>query len=427
MSSARQIDLVRISTDLMRNIDVADPFFDSLREDYPGFDEWYSRAAEQRRRVWVVSHKHPIDALCIFKEELVGEPINDQGESLPGHFLKLCTFKVADLGVKYGERLLYAAFCYCVQNKLTSTYVQVREFKHEELVKLLRRYGFVERGRYRQDICYVKDMTPGIVPQSLLHPHDRFEYARLHYPYHLDDESVGKFLVSMTAAEHDALFPDARNQVLAFPTFDRPVFGEMNAISKMLARNVGVKALREGDLLFFYQKGGRRNGGCDIESMGLVEDVRRYNAISEISDDDLNRLPISREAVGELIDKASYVILVHFRLIQYFDRPIIRDELIKAQFEPNHRDVRQISEEVYRRLIKPRTSLYGVSRVNEVVKERSNDLRAQKPAVSIRGAAFVLSGRQWTEHAERKVVLRLLAVFVVALVIFTLCWIVASA
>lgn len=426
MGDMRQVDLVRISTAYIRDIDVGDPFFDSLREDYNGFNDWYGRVSEQRRKAWIVSHKHPIDALCIFKEELVGDQINDQGESLPGHFLKLCTFKVADLGVKYGERLLYAAFCYCMRNKLSSVYVQVREFKHKELVNLLLRYGFVEKGRYKQDVCYVKDMTPGIVPRDALSPYKRFEYAMLHYPYHLDDERVGKFLVSMTAAEHDVLFPDARNQVLAFPTFDCPVFGEMNAISKMFARNVGVKALHKGDLLFFYQKGGKRNGGCDVESMGIVEDIRRYNSSSGIPENDLNRLPISRETVRDLIAKAGYVILIHFRLIQYFDRPITRDELLAARFEPNHRDVRQISEEVYRHLIKPRTASYGVRFNNADIALQKRAIVNQRisPVVSIRGVSFTLSGRQWAERVERGRMFKFLFAIAIVFVIIVVIWMV---
>ena len=361
MRVQQSIDLVRISTRMIRDIDVADHFFDSLREDYVEFDQWYARAAAQNRKAWIVSDRRPIDALCIFKEELVGEAVNDQEETLPGQFLKLCTLKVAELGVKYGERLLFAAFHYCVQRRLTAVYVQVREGKHLELVDLLLRFGFVEKGRYRKDITYVKDMTPGIVSRDLGSPEQRFEYAKLHYPYHRDEEAVGKFFVAISATEHDLLFPDAMNQSLAFPTLERPIVGEMNAIRKMFVSNVGIKALHGGDLLFFYQKGGSRNGGCNIECMGIVESVIRYDALNDIPESDICCSTISRDQINELIAEANYVIVVRFRFIQRLERPIKRKELILEQFEPNHRDVRQFSECLYRNLIKPRTSLFGVS------------------------------------------------------------------
>ena len=410
---------------MIRDIDVADHFFDSLREDYEEFNGWYARAAAQYRSAWIVSDKRPIDALCIFKEEMVGEAINDQRETLPGRFLKLCTLKVAELGVKYGERLLFAAFCYCAQHKLTAVYVQVREGKHLELVNLLLRFGFVVKGQYHRDVSYVKDMTSGVVPRYLGSPRQRFEYARLHYPYHIDDETVGKFFVALSAAEHDLLFPDARNQVLAFPTLDRPIVGEMNAICKMFASNVGVKALRAGDLLFFYQKGGKRNGGCDIECMGIVENINRYDLLGDIPESDMCRLSISRDAVGELITKADYVILVHFRFIQRLERPITREELMIEKFEPNHRDVRRLPERVYRRLIKPRTSLYGVSYADEDT-ERGREDPANQGALRPGRLVAALERRGTTVGGPRRIRSRLLFVAVAFLiaVLWVLWWLI---
>ena len=416
------IDLVRISTKMIRDIDVSDHFFDSLREDYVEFNQWYARVAEQNRKAWIVSDKRPIDALCIFKEELVGEAVNDQKDTLPGRFLKLCTLKVAELGVKYGERLLFAAFHYCVQHGLTAVYVQVREGKHQELKDLLLDFGFVEKGRYRKDVTYVKDMTPGIVSRDLGSHKQRFEYARLHYPYHRDEEAVGKFFVAISATEHDLLFPDAQNQILAFPTLERPIVGEMNAIQKTFVCNVGIKALHEGDLLFFYQKGGTRNGGCSIECMGVVEGVWRYDALSDIPAADICRLPINGDAINNLISKANYVIIVRFRFIQRLERSIRRKELILENFEPNHRDVRQLPECVYRKLIKPRTSLYGVSFVDSNAGVRKKFTREIVSEVCGRlGVAFewkgVSGGRRPQTRWRQRILLLLLA-----LVVFVFFW-----
>ncbi len=427
MRIQQSIDLVRISTRMIRDIDVADHFFDSLREDYVEFDQWYARAAAQNRKAWIVSDRRPIDALCIFKEELVGEAVNDQKETLPGQFLKLCTLKVAELGVKYGERLLFAAFHYCMQRRLTAVYVQVREGKHLELVELLLRFGFVEKGRYRKDVTYVKDMTPGIVSRDLGSPEQRFEYAKLHYPYHRDEETVGKFFVAISATEHDLLFPDAMNQFLAFPTLERPIVGEMNAIRKIFVSNVGIKALHEGDLLFFYQKGGGRNGGSNIECMGIVESVSRYDALNDIPESDICCLAISRDVINELISKANYVIIVCFRFIQRLEKPIKRKELIRERFEPNHRDVRQLPEFVYRNLIKPRTSLYGVSYEDssaEVKRKFKGKLEAE--ARGRLGVAFKWNGISDASKSQqvgrRQIILLLLFVVAVLVFLWSIVW-----
>ena len=105
MKSSLIVDLVRISTVYTRDVSLSNHFFDTLRKDYEEFDQWYSRIAAEGRQAWIISSKNDIDALCIFKEEYEGEKINDVGDTLSGRFLKLCTLKVADTGMKYGQRL----------------------------------------------------------------------------------------------------------------------------------------------------------------------------------------------------------------------------------------------------------------------------------------------------------------------------------
>ena len=43
------IDLARISTVPLKDMPISDPFFDSLREDYQEFNDWYLRVAAEGR------------------------------------------------------------------------------------------------------------------------------------------------------------------------------------------------------------------------------------------------------------------------------------------------------------------------------------------------------------------------------------------
>ena len=83
-------------------VDVENVFFDSLRQGYDGFNSWYRKCSEQGRQAWIIQSGDVISALCIFKEEY-DERVTSSNEILRGRILKLCTFKVADLGKNTGN------------------------------------------------------------------------------------------------------------------------------------------------------------------------------------------------------------------------------------------------------------------------------------------------------------------------------------
>ena len=44
-----------MSATVMHTLPLADPLFDSLRTDYPGFDKWFAAKAREGRECWMVS------------------------------------------------------------------------------------------------------------------------------------------------------------------------------------------------------------------------------------------------------------------------------------------------------------------------------------------------------------------------------------
>lgn len=353
----KPLDLVRIQTVPLSKLYIADKFFDSLRVDYKEFDRWYARVAQEGRTAWLVdSPTTTLAALCIYKIESEGEKVTDAGQTFAGRFLKLCTFKVAERGIRYGERLLYAAFQFALSNNLGSIYVQIRRGKHLELVKLLERFGFYELGPYNEDVSYVKDMTRGVVPIVSASRRVNLDYAIMHYPYHLDGKEIGKFIISMPSGIHDRIFLDARNQSLAIPALDKPVVGDTNAIRKAIFINICNRSVHAGDLLFFYVKG----DDCYVDCMGVVENVVFCTKTWKLDEQLEARLPYTSSRIVELLAERNAMV-IEFRLIQYLTNPITRKKFSSLGFDTNHKDVRRIPEEVYRNGIKPFLKPYGVS------------------------------------------------------------------
>lgn len=126
---------------LAHDIDASDPIFDSLRQDYPGFDSWLAKCKREHRPAWAIEghSRRRLSGVCIVKTE-------HEALGLPGKILKLCTFKVMEgyHGNRYGELLLKCAFDYAFENHFSGLYLTVYP-KYEELIALMEAFGFRAR------------------------------------------------------------------------------------------------------------------------------------------------------------------------------------------------------------------------------------------------------------------------------------------
>ena len=390
------IGLVSIKTVSLREISVHQEFFDSLRDDYEGFDQWYRHAAAAGRQAWTVENASgKLDTLCIYKEESNGEAITDDGRSLPGKFLKMCTLKVTANGYRYGQRLLYASFQYALRNGLGHVYAQVRETKHEKVVALLKQFGFTRLGTYHADATYVKVMTPEDVPMVSFDEARNFGYCRLHYPYHLDGGAIRKFLVSLEPSVHEQYFIDSKIQRLPLELAKRGMCGEANAIRKAIVQSDALSAMRAADILFFYRQATDGEVRGFVDQLGVVESVKRYDRFEKIEELDRECIPYSDDVLRDMFAKAHGVVFVFFWVIQRIVPGIARSELQKWGFDTHHRKVRRIPERFYCQRLKPRLLPYGVCRQSEDVKTSSQG-RGQMPnkadvetSILSRVAAFV--------------------------------------
>lgn len=75
-------------------IDHRQPFFDSLRESYPGFDQWWKvKCVKQHRYCWVIYDNDQLAGLVAWKDESRDDT---DAVTKADRILKLCTFKVSE-------------------------------------------------------------------------------------------------------------------------------------------------------------------------------------------------------------------------------------------------------------------------------------------------------------------------------------------
>jgi len=243
-----------------------DPIFGTLRQDYPGFDNWLTKCKREQRRVWVIEAHNQYAGLCVVKdEELAGVPA--------GKTLKLCTFKVSDAfrGLRYGELLLKALFAYLHENAYTRTFVEVFP-KHEYLLRLFKDFGFRTVG--------AKESGELVMSKAFRPPPDAPALGALDFnvtygPFALTLTGAKVFVVPIQPRFHQLLFPESEQQ-LQLRTELHPF---SNSSRKAYLCHAGLRQIKAGDALLFY---------CSqitqaVTAVGVVEDTLTSNRAALIA------------------------------------------------------------------------------------------------------------------------------------------------
>jgi predicted nucleic acid-binding protein len=238
-------NVLAVSKSLFGEINLEDTFFDSFKEDYPGFAKWFLKKSDEIAYV-TVNMGHMLSFLYL-KIEDKGENYADISPSfVPKKRLKIGTFKVISNGVRLGERFIKIIFDNALRNHVDEIYVTIFDKSEEQkrLIGLLEEWGFVRFGKKKSaagDECvFVRDFKPTF---NLANP-------CLTYPFISKDKNI--FLIPIHPDYHTELLPDS---YLATETADH--FSEnrphRNALSKVFITRSIKRDVQAGDILIFYR------------------------------------------------------------------------------------------------------------------------------------------------------------------------------
>ena len=242
-------------------LNLKDHFFDSLREDYDGFDRWFVKKYDDECYVTVNSGNGLLLSFLYLKIENENEDYSNIVPPLPPKKrLKIGTFKVISNGFRLGERFIKIIFDNALKNKVDEIYVTVFDKRPEQnrLIGLLEQWGFRFWGQKGDEKIYVRDFIP------------RFNLADLKttYPY----ISVGQrvFLLAIYPEYHTELLPDSILTTESPDDFieDMP---HRNCISKIFVSRAIPPHPRHGDIIVFYRTGGYYKSV--ISTIGVVDEV----------------------------------------------------------------------------------------------------------------------------------------------------------
>lgn len=228
---------------LFGDVNLRDQFFDYFRSEYPAFDDWFNRKADETAYV-CTSDAGEIIAFLYLKREGLDENYSDIAPPLQrGKRLKIGTLKVVSNGYKLGERFLKIVFDNALRYRVSEIYVTIfnRNVHQDQLIRLLEDWGFELHGtKNGAELVYLRDFNPRVDAQD---PKRTFQYIA---------GSARKFVVPIYPEYHTELLPDSilRSEDPEHFEDNKP---NRNALSKVYISRSYERDLHAGDIIVFYR------------------------------------------------------------------------------------------------------------------------------------------------------------------------------
>ncbi|MFC1965804.1 PIN domain-containing protein [Chloroflexota bacterium] len=255
--------VLSVRKSLFGNLDLLDDFFASFKEDYPGYEKWFNKKADEMVYV-CLSEGKPI-AFLYLKAEGKGEDYSDIEPPLPPkRRLKIGSFKVTLNGFRLGERFLKIVFDNAIRLKVDEVYVTIfdKRIEQQRLINLLEEYGFyhhgLKKGLGEEELVYVRSCER-LVNRST---------PKLTYPFFSTAGQI--FIVPIYPEYHTELFPDSilRTESPMYFVENEP---HRNAISKVYISRSIERNIHPGDVIVFYRTGGYHKSV--VTTIGVAEGI----------------------------------------------------------------------------------------------------------------------------------------------------------
>lgn len=303
------------------SIDLNDPFFDGLKDDYAGFEVWFNKKKKANYEAYVsyLEDKRSLGSFLSLKIENETEDYKEFDMPFePKNRVKVSTMKVVDTGKRIGETFIKIMTDFALINSIDEIYVTIFP-RHVFLISLLEEYGFKYYtfkntknavGEINKENVYVKKLgTAGAGFYPIL------------------DVTKNAFIVPIRPEYHELLF--AESEKLHQISLDETQ-GEIccsNSIKKAYLSSKEFKMINPGDTLYFYLSETERA----ITSVGVVDEVYNsddFESFEEFKNKVKKRTVYDDTDLKSFYDSHSFTLLM-FKFYFSFDEHVSYDILEK--------------------------------------------------------------------------------------------------
>ena len=255
-------------------VDLSDVFFDSLKSDYPGFEDWFERKADAGEEAYVQRDEfEQLQAFLYLKIE--DSAVEDVTPIMPEkRRLKIGTFKVNGHNTRVGERFFKKAFDYAVANNVEEIYVTIFDREMQKpLIGKIKTFGFEEKGRKGEELVFVKSL--------------RADWMDVEKDYPLIHRlGRDKYVLGIKPEYHSLLFPDSSVMGERYDSMADVSYA--NSIHKVYVSFIQDTALlRRGDVVITYRTTdipGSAWFRSVVTSVCVVEDVKTRGNFANADD-----------------------------------------------------------------------------------------------------------------------------------------------
>jgi rRNA-processing protein FCF1 len=298
-------------------LDINDPIFDSIKGQYPDFEAWWAKISREGRKAWVYRGKNArLGAILIYKKE--NEAIASNPPLPKRERVKICTFKVSEMGRKIGELFVKLSVKYAVETHSDEIYITIFPSGAEQLIELIREFGFQRVAEKNGEQVHLKRLVPDERPCS------NIDISTLFYPSYYDGPSVRKFIVPILPEYHNRLFTEYERRQPHLTEYTGELIIEGNTIKKAYLCRSRISRMYAGDILVFY----RSKDEKALTSVGVVERARDVVGDAErIMRYVRNRTVYSKAEIEAMAKKPTKVIL--FKWHFHFPDPLRLEYLLQ--------------------------------------------------------------------------------------------------
>lgn len=282
----------------LHELDIEDSFFDSLRFDYQGFNNWFEKKQAKGEKAYVTFNEDKITSFLMLKLEDENEKYEEfQKPFLPAKRLKISTMKVAETGKRIGETFIKIIVRKAICLNVDEVYVTVFK-KHEHLIDMLNDYGFKYYGK-RKTINSLGECFHENIYVKKIKKLDNY------YPF-LNINNRRIFIVPIKDKYHKLLFQESERIVQLTLDDMNGTNTASNSLRKAYLSHSNIKQIIPGLIILFYSSEKKKA----ITSLGVVDAVfNKFDNFEEIYNLVKRRTAYSEDELREEFRTDTLVIL----------------------------------------------------------------------------------------------------------------------
>lgn len=261
---------IAVKLENFANINLADPFFDSLKRDYSDFVNWFNKKAINGEKAYVLKDSRKAIQGFLYLKDESGIDFSIEPSLGNEKRLKIGTFKVNSHGTVMGQKFMSIILRKMISERYPLVYVTVLA-THPELIRLFKKYGFSKWGmKDSREYVFIKTQT---VQNSIFCNFPRINLQK----------DPKKYLLAVYPQWHSKLFPDSRlNNENNLQILD---IAHSNSIEKVYICGMeSVLSMQQGDLVVIYRTADIRPAEYHAVATSLctVVEVKTINSFKSL-------------------------------------------------------------------------------------------------------------------------------------------------